>query len=115
MEKLCRRRWCMPTRHSCAPGASTPRAPVPPQPLLQCYAADLVRAPDGTWRVLADLVTNPAGIGHAHENRRLLARVMPEAFQPQAIRQLRPFFDLWQDALQRGSCRPAAAIPASPS
>ena len=70
-------------------------------PLLQCYAADLVRGSDGAWRVLADLVTNPAGIGHAHENRRLLARVMPEAFQPLAIRQLRPFFDLWQDALQR--------------
>jgi uncharacterized circularly permuted ATP-grasp superfamily protein/uncharacterized alpha-E superfamily protein len=83
-------------------------------PLLQCYAADLLRGADGAWRVVADLVTNPAGIGHAQENRRLLARVMPEAFQPLAIRQLRPFFDLWQDSLQRlappGSGNPGVAL-----
>jgi|HubBroStandDraft_1064217.scaffolds.fasta_scaffold00341_2 uncharacterized circularly permuted ATP-grasp superfamily protein/uncharacterized alpha-E superfamily protein len=83
-------------------------------PLLHCYAADLVRGPDGAWRVLGDLVTDPGGIGHAHENRRLLARVMPAAFRPLAVRQLRPFFDLWQDALQRlaplGSANPGVAL-----
>lgn len=67
---------------------------------LQFYAADLVRGPDGAWRVLADRTSGAAGIGFARENRRLLTRVMPEAFRPMQVRQLRPFFDLWQDSLQ---------------
>ena len=43
------------------------------------------------------------------ENRRMLARVMPEAFHGEQVRQLRPFFDIWQDALHR-----MAATVASP-
>jgi uncharacterized circularly permuted ATP-grasp superfamily protein/uncharacterized alpha-E superfamily protein len=77
-----------------APGAS-------PTPLLHFYAADLVRGPDGTWRVLADRTAAPTGIGYARENRRLLSRVIPELFRSVQVRQLRPFFDIWQDALQR--------------
>jgi uncharacterized circularly permuted ATP-grasp superfamily protein/uncharacterized alpha-E superfamily protein len=68
---------------------------------LHLYAADLLRGPDGAWRVLADRTAAPAGIGTAGENRRLLGRVLPEAFRPVQVRQLRPFFDLWQDSLQR--------------
>ena len=70
-------------------------------PILQFYAADLVRGPDGTWRVLADRTAGPSGIGYARENRRLLGRVLPEAFRAVQVRQLRPFFDIWQDALRR--------------
>ncbi|MBR0671307.1 circularly permuted type 2 ATP-grasp protein [Neoroseomonas soli] len=74
---------------------------VPATPLLHLYAVDLIRGPDGIWRVLADRTTAPAGPGLAWENRRLLARVMPEAFRGMQVRSMRPFFDLWQDALQR--------------
>ncbi len=74
---------------------------LPPRPLLHLYAADLVRGPDGAWRVLADRTSAPAGPGMARENRRLLGRVMPEAFRGAQVRSMRPFFDLWQDALQR--------------
>lgn len=73
----------------------------PAEPLLHLYAVDLLRGPDGIWRVLADRTTAPAGPGLARENRRLLARVMPEAFRGAPVRSMRPFFDLWQDALQR--------------
>ncbi len=66
---------------------------------LQNYAADLIRGPDGRWRVLADRTAAAPGIGYARESRRLLARVMPELFRPNQVRQLRPFFDAWQDAL----------------
>jgi len=69
--------------------------------LLQFYAADLIRGPDGAWRVLADRTAGPSGAGYARENRRILARVMPEAFRPVQVRQLRPFFEMWQEALQR--------------
>ena len=70
-------------------------------PQLHLYAVDLLRGPDGAWRVLADRTTAPAGPGLARENRRMLARVMPEAFRGTQVRSMRPFFDLWQDALQR--------------
>jgi uncharacterized circularly permuted ATP-grasp superfamily protein/uncharacterized alpha-E superfamily protein len=67
---------------------------------LHVYAADLMRGPDGAWRVLADRTMDAGGIGYARENRRVLARVLPEAFRPVQVRQLRPFFDIWQDALR---------------
>ena len=75
--------------------------PAPAGPFLQVYAADLVRSPDGQWRVLADHTGGALGIGYARESRRLLARVLPELFRPTQVRQLRPFFEAWQDALMR--------------
>jgi uncharacterized circularly permuted ATP-grasp superfamily protein/uncharacterized alpha-E superfamily protein len=90
-----------------------PRPPPPPH-RLHFYAADLVRGPDGAWRVLADRTAGPSGIGYARENRRLLTRVLPEAFRPVQVHQLRPFFDLWQDSLQRlappGRANPGVAL-----
>lgn len=83
-------------------------------PQLHLYAVDLLRGPDGVWRVLADRTAAPAGPGIARENRRILARVMPEVFRGAPVRSMRPFFDLWQDALQRlapaGRSDPAVAI-----
>lgn len=77
---------------------------------LQHYAADLVRGSDGQWRVLADRTSAAPGIGYARESRRLLARVMPELFRPSQVRQLRPFFEAWQDALL-DSVRPTERMP----
>ncbi|PWC30427.1 hypothetical protein CR165_00465 [Pseudoroseomonas aestuarii] len=77
----------------------------PAGPLLTTYAADLLRGPDGAWRVLADRTSRAAGIGHAQENRRMLARVVPNLFRGQQVRPLRPFFDRWLDSLQRLSPR----------
>src|SRR5271156_2039596 len=68
---------------------------------MESYAADLIRGPNGQWMVLADRTAGAAGIAIARENRRVLARVMPETFRGTQIRTLRPFFDTWQDALQR--------------
>ncbi len=89
-------------------------APAPGGVRLHFYAADLIRRPDGAWAVLADRTAGAVGIGTARENRRLLARVLPEAFRPVQLRQHRPFFDLWQDTLQRlapaGGGNPAVAV-----
>ena len=82
----------------------------PKHDLLQFYAADLIRCPDGAWRVLADRTAMPSGAGYARENRRILARVMPEAFRPVQVRQLRPFFDAWQEALGRLVDKPNPAV-----
>ncbi len=68
---------------------------------LHLYAADLIRAPDGGWRVAADRTADAAGLGYAMLNRRALARVMPELFRAGEIRRLRPFLEAMADALQR--------------
>ncbi len=83
----------------------------PPARFLQTYAADLVRGPDGQWRVLADRTGGALGIGYARESRRLLARVLPELFRATQVRQLRPFFEAWQDALLRLGARTDGRAP----
>lgn len=72
-----------------------------PERQLHLYAADLLRAQDGTWQVLADRTAEPAGLAYALENRRIMARVLPELFSSMQVAELRPFFEAWQDALQR--------------
>ncbi len=83
-------------------------------PLLHYYAADLLRGPDGAWRVLADRTAAPSGIAYARENRRVLGRVVPEAFRPLQLRRQQSFFDTWQDSLQRlappGRANPAIGL-----
>jgi uncharacterized circularly permuted ATP-grasp superfamily protein/uncharacterized alpha-E superfamily protein len=69
-------------------------------PRLTFYGADLLRGPDGAWRVVADRTGGANGVGFAAENRALLARVLPEAFRAVPVRPLRPFFDAWLDGLQ---------------
>src|SRR5271166_1953121 len=80
---------------------------------MEFYAADLIRGPDGRWMVLADRTAGAAGIAIARENRRVLSRVLPETFRGTQVRTLRPFFDAWQDALQRlapGRANPSIAL-----
>ena len=45
---------------------------------LHLYAADLARAPDGRWWVLADRTQTPSGAGYALENREIVEQVLPE-------------------------------------
>ncbi len=88
-----------------------PAAGVPP---MTVYAADLARGPDGAWRVTRDRAGAPDGIGLALENRRLLGAVLPETFRPVQVRQLGPFFELWQDRLRQmapaGVANPSVAV-----
>ncbi len=67
---------------------------------LSFYAADMIRGPDGGWRVLADRTGQAQGLAYALENRRILARVVPELFQYQKIQPLRQFLEVTADALQ---------------
>ena len=72
-----------------------------PGPFLHAYAADLVRGPDGRWRVLADRLGGVTGAGYAAEIRELLARVLPEVVRPSEVEPIRPFFEAWQETLTR--------------
>ena len=67
---------------------------------LSFYAADMLRGPDGAWRVLADRTGQAQGIAYALENRRIMSRVVPELFQSQRIQQLRQYLEITSDALQ---------------
>ena len=67
---------------------------------LGLYAADMLRGPDGQWRVLADRTAAAAGLAYVLENRRVMARVLPELFRHLDVAEVRPFFDAWADQLQ---------------
>ncbi len=66
---------------------------------LQTYAADLGRAPDGRWRVLADHTQTQPGIGYTLENRLVSARCLPDIFRQNPVRRLGSFFDARRNAL----------------
>ncbi len=65
----------------------------PPQDCyLHFYAADLARAPDGDWWVLADRTEAPSGLGYALENRVVTSRMLPDVFRKCQVERLAPFF-----------------------
>ncbi len=59
---------------------------------LQLYAADVSRAPDGRWWVLADRTQAPSGAGYAIENRIAVSRALPEFFDTLGVERLGSFF-----------------------
>lgn len=59
---------------------------------LRFYAADLARGPNGEWRVLADRVRTPVGVGYALENRLALSRSTGDLLGSMNTRRLAPFF-----------------------
>lgn len=76
--------------------------------MLHLYAADLVRGPDGAWRVIADRCAKPSGIAAVLENRRTLRRVVPELFGA-PVQGLRGFFEAWRESM-RASISPEGGI-----
>ena len=67
---------------------------------LHIYAADLARAPDGRWWVLADRTQAPSGAGYALENRDIVEQVLPEAIRSLAVRRVRDFFGDMREGLR---------------
>ena len=59
---------------------------------LHIYAADLARAPDGRWWVLADRTQAPSGAGYALENREIVEQVLPDSIRDLGVRRVRGFF-----------------------
>ncbi|MCA9015392.1 MAG: circularly permuted type 2 ATP-grasp protein, partial [Planctomycetaceae bacterium] len=77
------------------------REQLPNDCFLHFYAADLARAPDGRWWVLADRTEAASGIGFALENRILTSRMFPDLFQKYHVERLAPFFIAAQETLRR--------------
>lgn len=66
---------------------------------LHLYAADLARAPDGSWWVVGDRTQAPSGMGYAVENRLIVSRVFPELFRDLNIQHVASFFQSLRDSL----------------
>lgn len=66
--------------------------PVAGQVLLHLYGADLVRSEDGGWRCFADRTQSASGAGYAHENRKVVSRVLPDEIREVSVRSPSPFF-----------------------
>ena len=59
---------------------------------LHYYAADVGRAPDGSWWVLKDRCESPVGGGYALENRIALRNCLPDEFIANRVQRLAGFF-----------------------
>jgi uncharacterized circularly permuted ATP-grasp superfamily protein/uncharacterized alpha-E superfamily protein len=79
--------------------------PVPGDCYLHLYSADVVRAADGSWRVVADRTNAPWGLGYALENRMVTTRMFPGMMRDCRIERLAPFFMALQQQLR--DCAPA--------
>jgi uncharacterized circularly permuted ATP-grasp superfamily protein/uncharacterized alpha-E superfamily protein len=75
--------------------------PLPEGSRLLRYAADLVRGPDGRWRVLANRTQSPAGVGYTLENRIVMNRCLPDAFRLCNVERLAPYFERMRESLVR--------------
>jgi uncharacterized circularly permuted ATP-grasp superfamily protein/uncharacterized alpha-E superfamily protein len=76
---------------------------------LNVYAADLARAPDGRWWLLADRTQAPSGAGYALENREILEQVHAEAVADMPVRRVRGFFNSLRDRMLAAGNADAAA------
>lgn len=68
---------------------------------LHLYAADLARAPDGRWWVVADRTQAPSGAGYAVENRQIISRAFPETFRDLRVQDIGGFFRILQTTLEQ--------------
>ncbi|MCX6587637.1 MAG: circularly permuted type 2 ATP-grasp protein [Acidobacteria bacterium] len=72
---------------------------VPGGTFLHLYSADIARAPNGNWWVLADRTQAPSGAGYALENRLVCSRVLPDVFKNSNVRRLAGFFQAYRQTL----------------
>lgn len=85
------------------PGFRLPftRGPLARDRMLQFYAADLARGPDGRWWVLADRCESASGAGFALENRIALSRMLPDVFRLCRVQRLASYFIAVKEQLAR--------------
>jgi len=70
---------------------------------LHIYAADLARAPDGRWWLLADRTQAPSGAGYALENREIVEQVLPEEIRQLGVERVGAVFsELREQLLSHG-------------
>lgn len=78
---------------------------------LHVYAADIARAADGRWWVLADRTQAPSGAGYALENRMIVSRLLPEPYRDLHVSHLADYYRLLQETLAAHAPVDAGEMP----
>ena len=82
---------------------------------VHLYSADLARAPDGSWKVLASRTDAPGGLGYALENRLVVSQSFPDAFGEMQVARLASFFNAYREnILTLGGSRRDRAVLLTP-
>ncbi len=74
---------------------------------LHIAAFDLARGPNGQWAVVSQRTQAPSGLGYLLENRLLISRQFPQAFETMNIQRLAASYRVWVESLKQHS--PAGA------
>jgi uncharacterized circularly permuted ATP-grasp superfamily protein len=67
---------------------------------LHIHSADLARASNGVWWVVADRTQAPSGSGYAVENRVIVSRVFQDLFRDCRVHRLASYFKTFRESLQ---------------
>ena len=70
---------------------------------LHIAAFDLARGPDGNWAVVSQRTQAPSGLGYLLENRLLISRQFPQAFETMKIQRLAATYRVWVESLKAHS------------
>ena len=75
---------------------------------LSLAAFDLARGPDGCWWLLSQRTQAPSGLGYLLENRQIVSRLFPQAFDAFPVRRLAETYRTLIDGIKARS--PAGAL-----
>ena len=70
---------------------------------LHIAAFDLARTPDGQWAVISQRTQAPSGLGYLLENRLLISRQFPQAFDAMRVQRLAASYRTWVESLKAHS------------
>jgi uncharacterized circularly permuted ATP-grasp superfamily protein/uncharacterized alpha-E superfamily protein len=78
---------------------------------LSLAAFDLARGPDGLWWLLSQRTQAPSGLGYLLENRLIISRLFPEAFEGLPVQRLAATYQALVDGLKARCPRDGDAPP----
>jgi uncharacterized circularly permuted ATP-grasp superfamily protein/uncharacterized alpha-E superfamily protein len=70
---------------------------------LHITAFDLARGPNGQWALVSQRTQAPSGLGYLLENRLLISRQFPQAFETMHIQRLASTYRVWVESLKAHS------------
>jgi uncharacterized circularly permuted ATP-grasp superfamily protein/uncharacterized alpha-E superfamily protein len=76
---------------------------------LHIAAFDLARGPNGQWALVSQRTQAPSGLGYLLENRLLISRQFPQAFESMHIQRLAASYRVWIESLKQHSSAGAQA------
>ncbi len=79
------------------------------QRYLSLAAFDLARGPDGCWWLLSQRTQAPSGLGYLLENRQIISRLFPQAFEAYPVQRLAQTYRTLIDGLKARSPAGASA------